>query len=114
MIETILLTALASGTSVPAYMEVPENPPDEYLVIERTGSGQRGHEQRTATVAVQSFGQSLLEAAELNEEVMDVMREIQYSENSIISCELNSAYNFTDSSTKRYRYQAVFDLVYFA
>jgi hypothetical protein len=69
---------------------------------------------RTATVAVQSYGPTMLDAAALNEQVLDLMREIQYRENSIISCEVNSTYNFTDTRTKRYRYQTVIDLVYFA
>lgn len=114
MIEEIILRALQSGTDAPAYTEMPEDKEMPFCIIERTGGGQRGHEQRTAKVAVQSYGETLLEAAELNEQVLDVMRELQYTENSIISCELNSNYNFTDTRTKRYRYQAVFDLVYFA
>ena len=119
-IEKILLEALESGTGVPAYMEVPENPPASYLILERTGGGEAGHSYRTATVAVQSCvgrredGGTLLEAAELNEQVLDIMRDIQYTENRIRQCELNSTYNYTDTRTKRYRYQAVFDLVYFA
>lgn len=114
MIEEIILHALERGTGVPVYMEMPVDPPDAFCIIERTGGGQRGPEQRAALVAVQSYGQTLLEAAELNETVLDIMRELQYEELSVINCELNSAYNFTDENTKRYRYQAVFDLVYFA
>ncbi|MEI3522519.1 MAG: hypothetical protein V8Q40_16600 [Anaerosacchariphilus sp.] len=32
---------------------------------------------------------------------------------SISQAELNTDYNFTDTQTKRYRYQAVYDLVFF-
>ena len=114
MIEEIILRALQSGTDAPAYTEMPEDKEMPFCIIERTGGSQRGHEMRSATVAVQSYGPTMLAAASLNEQVLDIMREIQYTENSIISCELNSNYNFTDTRTKRYRYQAVFDLVYFA
>ena len=31
----------------------------------------------------------------------------------IAACRLNSDYNFTDTAKKKYRYQAVFDLVYY-
>lgn len=31
----------------------------------------------------------------------------------VISCKLNSDYNYTDEETKRYRYQAVFDIRYY-
>ena len=50
-------------------------------------------------------------AAKLNEEVKDAMEKIiEYTE--ISKCSLNSDYNFTDTKTKSYRYQAVFDLVF--
>ena len=32
---------------------------------------------------------------------------------AVSASRLNSDYNFTDTTTKRYRYQAVYDLVYF-
>ena len=114
MLETILLSALEEATGCPAYMEQPEDKPERYFVLERTGGGERGAEMQTATVAVQSYGPTMLDAAALNEQVLDIMSEIQYRENTIISCEVNSTYNFTDTRTKRYRYQTVIDLVYFA
>ena len=114
MIEKTILNALQRGTGVPGYMEIPENTPQYYIVIEKTGGGQRGHEQRTATVAVQAYAPTLEEAARLNEEILNIMRELQFEEDEVISCELNSDYNYTDQRTKRYRYQAVFNLVYFA
>ena len=114
MLEPILLRALEEETGCPAYMEQPEDKPERYFVLERTGGGERGAEQRSATVAVQSYGPTMLDAAALNEQVLDIMSEIQYRENTIISCEVNSTYNFTDTRTKRYRYQTVIDLVYFA
>jgi len=114
MIETILLRTLEAATGCPAYMEQPEDKPERYFVLERTGGGERGAEMRDATVAVQSYGPTLLDAAALNEQVLEIMQELQYNEKSVISCVLNSNYNFTDTRTKRYRYQAVYDLVYFA
>lgn len=114
MIETILMNALEEGTGVPAFMEMPENPPQRFFVIEKTGGGQRGYQQRTAVMAVQSYGESLLSAAQLNEQALDLLRDLAFTEETVITCEMNSSYNFTDTRTKRYRYQAVFDLVYFA
>ena len=32
----------------------------------------------------------------------------------VASCRLNSDYNFTDTTKKQYRYQAVFDIVYYS
>ena len=57
-------------------------------------------------------GETLLQAAELNEQVKDAMEDIVELD-SISQAELNTDYNFTDTQTKRYRYQAVYDLVFF-
>ena len=54
----------------------------------------------------------MLLAAQLNEEVKEVMMTITILP-SISSCRLNADYNFTDTTKKRYRYQAVFDLVHY-
>lgn len=113
MIEKIILAALETGTNVNAYMEIPEETEESFIVLSRNGGGQRGSQMRTAVFATQSYGKTLLEAAALNEKVLDVMQSLQYQDNEIITCQLNSNYNFTDPETKRYRYQAVFDLVYF-
>ena len=54
----------------------------------------------------------MLNAAVLNDKVkkaMDKMIELP----EISSCKLNSDYNFTDTETKRYRYQAVYNIVFF-
>lgn len=55
-----------------------------------------------------------MSAAQLNEQALDLLRDLAFTEETVITCEMNSSYNFTDTRTKRYRYQAVFDLVYFA
>ena len=47
--------------------------------------------------------------AELNEQVKDAVDGL-LSQNEIHSVRLNSDYNYTDTTTKQYRYQAVFDI----
>ncbi len=113
MIEKTVMDYLEAKLAVPVSLEVPESPSGKYIVIQKTGGGQRGHEMRSAVMAVQTFGDTLYDAAELNEQVLNCMEEMQYTSSTVISCILNSSYNFTDLETKRYRYQAVFDLVYF-
>lgn len=111
MIETIILNHLSSG-GVTAYMEIPEGggtPP--FCVIERTGGGEENR-IRHATVAIQSYGASLYLAAELNQTIIELMDGIADG-GKVSSCRLNSDYNFTDTTKKKYRYQAVFDLVYY-
>lgn len=114
MIEvTILQYLLSQNLSVGrnVYAEVPGDPPDQYIVIEKTGSSQTNRINQ-AMIAVQSYSKnSLLEAMELNEEVKQAMDEMPLLED-IFSCKLNSDYNFTSTATKEYRYQAVFNVYY--
>ena len=117
MIDTIIINYLTeNGLSVGGhvYAEVPESPPEAYIVIEKTGSGRTNRINR-AMVAIQSVAdrnkKSLLDVMRINEEVKEAMDEIVRLP-GIFSCELNSDYNFTNEATKEYRYQAVFNLYY--
>ena len=112
-IEALVIAHLSTALETQdVYAERPINVPAEYYVIERTGSGETNHIQR-ATIAVQSVSsESLLRAAMMNEAVLRVMPRIVQTTDNVSCCRLNSAYNFTDTETKQYRYQAVFDLYY--
>lgn len=111
MIERILFDFLTEKMSVPVYMEEPKKtPPDSsMIVIEKTGSTLNNHVS-SSTFAVQSYGASLFEAAELNDlvkkAILDGVNGI-IALDEITGVELNSDYNFTDTTSKRYRYQAV-------
>jgi len=109
--ETILSYLKTQLTNVPVYMEVPANPPDEYCLIEKTGSSVSDH-IKTATIVVQSVAVSLYEAAALNETVKTAM-DGAISLSSICKSKLNSDYNFTDTEKKNYRYQCVYDIVHY-
>jgi hypothetical protein len=111
MIEKILYDYLSKTLSVPVYMEVPQSPPNSFVVIEKTGSSERNH-IKSAMIAVQTYGASLYQAATLNEITKDAMIDL-IKEDEICGIELNSDYNFTDTSMKKYRYQAVFDVFYY-
>lgn len=115
MIEIVIKEFLESKLSVPVLMEVPKNPTSSFVIIEKTGSS-RTDQITTSAFIVQSYGKSLLEAAELNETVkewmMDGLNGLA-SLGTIASVYLNSDYNYTDTSEKRYRYQAVFDVTHY-
>lgn len=111
MIEKIVLDYLTDCLSVPVYMEMPEEPPASFVLLEKTGSSRRDWIDE-ATLAIQSYGATLLEAASLNEAVKTAMQSITDLA-SVSRAELNSDYNYTDTTSKRYRYQAVYDFVYF-
>lgn len=111
MIEKIILDYLNANMPVPAYMEEPDDVPAEYLRIEKQGSGYKDH-VKSAVITVQSYGASLYRAAELNSQVVEKMLE-SVKQKEIARCALNSDYCFNDTATHRYRYQAVFEIVYF-
>lgn len=112
MIEEILHNYLGDSLSAPVYLEVPKDYPSRYYVIERTGGAQVNH-IKSATVAIKSYGESMYDAALMNEELKEVMLETIPAYGEIASVRLNSDYNFTDTTTKQYRYQAVFDIKYY-
>ncbi|HEL2533797.1 TPA: hypothetical protein TZ285_001861 [Streptococcus suis] len=111
MIEIICLNFLSEHLPVPVYTEHEKVMPDSFVVFEKTSGGKKNHLNQ-ATLAIQSYGQSLKEAAFLNEEVKQAVEKMVELP-SISRVELNSDYNFTDTETKRYRYQAVVDFIYF-
>ena len=111
MIESIIIKYLRDKLGIKVYAEIPESPPKEFIIVEKTSSGMEDYIYH-ATVALQSYSDTLLNAAVLNDKVkkaMDVMIELP----EISSSKLNSDYNFTDTATKRYRYQAVYNIVFF-
>lgn len=77
----------------------------------RHAPGGGGEFVRRATFAIQSYAAALADAAELNETVKKVMSRFA-AETNISACRLNSDYEFTDTSKKRYRYQAVYEIYY--
>ncbi len=111
MIETIVRDHLAAA-GITAVTEIPEGGVAKpFALVEKTGGGRENH-IRSATVAVQSYGETLFAAAALNEEVIAAMDGL-CEQPEIAACELNSDYNFTDTTKRQYRYQAVFDIVYY-
>lgn len=117
MIEITVLDYLNSVLDVPVSMEKPTNNPKEYVVIEKTGTDNENHIY-SAMFAVQSYAKSMYEASSLNEKVKEAMIGNGFSSYGITAhtdiskCRLNSDYNFTDTTTKEYRYQAVFEVWY--
>lgn len=111
MIETVVLRYLEGKLSVPVYMAQPEKPPPRFVFLEKTGSGRSNHVNR-ATFAVQSYGENLLDAMNLNEAVKAAMDDITELP-EVTASRLNSDYPFHDNDRRRHRYQAVYDLTHY-
>lgn len=111
MIEETIREYLSGALDVPVWMEVPRQPPDRFVVAEKTGSSRENHINQ-AMIALQSYGETLHAAAVLNEQVKAAMDRAEMLE-SVCKVQLNGDYNFTDTSTGRYRYQAIYDIAHY-
>ena len=111
MIELIVRKYLISKLDIPVVLEYQTNLPKRYILLEKT-SGKRNNYLNSSTIAIQSYAESLLEAAKLNEKIKNIMFDL-IEVDEVSRVDLNSDYNFADTETKQYRYQAVFDINYY-
>lgn len=109
MIEKIILDYLNSELTAPVYMEVPKHPLGDYVVIEKTGSSKTNH-LYTAMLTFKSHSNTMYGAATLNEAVKTAMDAAARNLAEVSKSKLNSDYNYTNITTKAYRYQAVYDI----
>ena len=112
LIEATVISYLSRALeSDNVYAERPVNLPDEYYIVEKTGGDEENH-INTALIAIQCVSSvSLLNAAMMCHLVETAMKSF-ISESNVSKCKLNSSYNFTDTASKQYRYQAVYDITY--
>ena len=113
MIEAILINYLNNtvGLSATVYAEQPKDKPSAFFVLEKTGGG-RTNQISEADVAIQSYAPTKYEAASMNEEVKAAMLNA-IALDEISAVELNSDYDYTDTASKTYRYQAVFVITHY-
>lgn len=95
------------------FMEEPEKKPREYVLVEKTGSSDAGDGLYSSLYAFRSYSTSMYKASNLNEKVKAAVMDMPQNIPGITDATLNSDYNFTDTETKRYRYQAVFEITHF-
>lgn len=110
MVETIIKNYLESVQEIPVLFEQQAGL-EEVYIVEKTGGGETNY-IRTAMLTIQSYAATKARAAQLNEALIGYML-AAVGLPDVSSVELNSNYDFTDTATKSYRYQAVFDIVYF-
>lgn len=112
MIEQTIIAYLGRVQDVPVYAETPVNPPASYILIERTG-GSELNRIRRAMIALQTVtDDSLYAAAQMAETNRDQMLDL-ISERNVYRCTVDAGpYNFTDPSTKTFRYQTVYEIYY--
>lgn len=111
MIESILLNLLTAALGVPVYVMRPEDlPSGRFIVLDRIGTTKENY-VTSYTVAVQSYGTSALDAAELNESVIATMEDEVLADPRFARVHLSNSQMQTDTVRKRARYQSTFDIV---
>ena len=113
MIEKTIFDYLNSiDLQAKAYTEIPKNVPSKFYLIEKTGTS-IDNRITTSTVAIQSYADTLYDAISLNDDLKDAMLDGLITLDEVSAVYLNSDYNFTDTTTKRHRYQAVFVITHY-
>lgn len=113
IIEEITREYLDEQLTCPVWLEIPKGVtiPEQYVLVQKTGSSRTDHLNH-ARLAIQSYAGRLVDAMDLNEEVKEAMDNL-ITLGSVSRSALNSDYNFTDTQTKSYRYQAVYDVTHY-
>lgn len=111
MIEIIIRSYLEKVLSVPAFMEFPEDPPDRFVVLKK-GDTTRDNWLETTMVIVESYDESLLKAAKLNQQVKAAMDMLPTTP-EISAAKLGADYPALDTKNKKYRYQAVYNITHY-
>ena len=112
MIELTILDYLKTALSpTKVTAEITQGLPSSFVFIEKTGSSQNDRLFH-ATFAVQSYAGSIYDAMVLNDAVKQAMFGVVELK-EVTRVELNSDYNYTDTTTKKPRYQAVFDITHY-
>lgn len=104
-IEEELVSWLPGEVGVPCLGEVPEDPPDEFLTVERTGGGCSPGIDRPE-VAVQAWARTKARAGQLALAARDALALRGATVPGVRSCTVNSGpYPFPDQDQRRSRYQ---------
>lgn len=113
MIEELLYEYLKDTASCNWYTMRPvEDPAKPYGLFEKTNSTKTDH-VTYSTFAFQSYGSTLLEAAQTSAELRSLIEDLPYITTEVSKAQLTGEYNFTNTADKQPRYQAVYQLVHF-
>lgn len=111
MIETTIIAYLNANLTVYVGGEIPDKPPLRYVVVQKKG-GERVNRIDTALFQFDAYAESLAAAAALCKDVMAVVEDMTDLDD-ICSCEYGGDFNATDTASKRYRYQAMYNITHY-
>ena len=108
--ETVISYLAGAGiANGKIYAEVPLDPDEKYVLVQRSSGSYQNQIRHIGLYTEVRCRTSKLEAAQLHEEVIAVMREIRNS-TPIFRCEMISDYDAMMTETKEYRFQALWEI----
>lgn len=108
MFELEIKQFLEDELGLKVLFEMPQENTKQFILLEKLGSSKKDY-LKSSTYAFKSYAETMFKAAELNEKCKSAVEKM-IELNSVTGIHLNSDYPFTDVATKRYRYQAVYDI----
>ena len=111
MIEATIIAHLGANLAVHVGGEIPAKPEQRYVVVQKRG-GERENHIYTSLIQFDAYAESLAEAAKLCQEVMAIVDDMICLD-EVCSCEYGGDYNATDTASKRYCYQAMYDITHY-
>lgn len=111
-IEIFLRDFFNEKIDTPVYLEKPDGLTQPFVVIDVTGVREMGPGVYYATAALQSYAHSKYEACELNRTVMAAAEQLRDCM-EIGGASLDTYTPFNDLVRKIYRYQAVYNIVFY-
>lgn len=112
MIEILLKNFLEKETNTKTYLVLPDKKPDSFITLEKIGSSNINNLD-SSIFAIQSWANSMYEAAKLNQQIKKLLQTQFMELENISKANINSDYNFTDTTTKKYRYQMVVEIFHY-
>lgn len=112
MIEKIIIEHLEAALDVPVYVMMPDVLPQEFVVIDRTGTSIENRITTTSIVIDSYSSVSTLAAAELADAVNSAMDELNNDAN-VAGCHMENCIKYTDVVRKIPRYQSTFAITHY-
>lgn len=112
MIEEIILKYIKSKLNIPAFLVAPSDKPSKYITIRKSASSGDRFIENAMIIFYCISQESLFEASQINSELKKALYDMPYEVNNVSGVYINSDGNFTDTTTKEYRYQAIYEVIY--
>ncbi len=114
MIEELIFEYLDEEASCSWFPTRPEDDPAKpYGIFTKTNSIKSEGHLTVSTFAFQTYGSTLLEAAQTSAELRKLIEELPLETTEVSKAQLSGESDFTNPADKQPRYQAIYQLVHF-